>query len=120
VPRLKKALTSRRLAFEFLLWFVGSSRLDHEWSESGLLVHRPSAETVQEPSTADMAQQEAGQATEAGDTISVVMQEHERRTGIGRCQSKSHDAKNELSSPSRWPLSRWSEPESPGHAGGRP
>ena len=50
LPRLKQKVTTPRLAFEFLLWFVGSSHLAHEWQEKGLLVLKPSVETAKESS----------------------------------------------------------------------
>jgi hypothetical protein len=50
LPRLRQRITTPRLAFEFLLWFVGSSRLAHEWQEKGLLVLKPSVETAKESS----------------------------------------------------------------------
>lgn len=65
LPRLKGKLTTPRLAFDFLLWFVGSSHLAHEWQEKGLLVLKPSVETANESSGGDAApaQAEAAAAT---------------------------------------------------------
>ena len=71
MPRLKSKLTTPTLVFDFLLWFVGSSGLAHEWKENGLLIVRPSAD---EPSsTLAEAQPDAGQAAAAADAAAVVM-----------------------------------------------
>jgi hypothetical protein len=65
LPRLKGKLTTPRLAFDFLLWFVGSSHLAHEWQEKGLLVLKPSVETANEPSGGAPVPAPAGQGPAA-------------------------------------------------------
>jgi hypothetical protein len=70
MPRLKKKLPTPLLAFDFLLRFVGSSGLAHEWQENALVVLKPSVETAKESSGAVAAPAEVGQAaasTGAGD-----------------------------------------------------
>lgn len=72
MPRLKRKLTTPRLAFEFLLWFVPGFELGHEWQEAGLLVLKPSAEAATEPPAA-AAPPVAEQAAAAADAASAVM-----------------------------------------------
>jgi hypothetical protein len=72
MPRLKKQLTTPALAFDFLLWFIPSFDLGHEWKENGLPVLKPSVELATETPIA-AAPPVAEQAAAVADTASVVM-----------------------------------------------
>ena len=72
LPRLRQRITTPRLAFELLLWFVGSSHLAHEWQEKGLLVLKPTVETANESSGVSAAPSPDGQAAAAAGSGDMV------------------------------------------------
>ena len=67
MPALKKKLTTPRLAFDFLLWFVPSFELAHEWKENGLLVLKPSVKAATETSIAAAPLEDGSADSNKGD-----------------------------------------------------
>lgn len=50
LPRLKKKLTTRRSAYDFLRWYVSSFNLAHEGRDNGILVLDPTVEAYEKGS----------------------------------------------------------------------